>query len=116
VWFQVLDNHGNLSHSAYVSKAGKILVASCSADAITVRPVGTPFPPTSESEWPLAYTITISLGADKGHLELTATGHSAILQAPIYRRWLGTVEGSINGGPVLTGYGIWEDANILRAL
>ncbi|KAJ7268398.1 hypothetical protein C8J57DRAFT_1325054 [Mycena rebaudengoi] len=71
VWFDFLGPDGLEYVSAYAAKAGKIVIASCDAGSIRVRPVGrnTAYPPTISSERPDGYHITLDLPGD-GVLEM----------------------------------------------
>ena len=53
---------------------------------------------------------------EEGTLEVTASAEQTILNVPIYHRWIGSVTGSLNGGPNMTGVGLWEEINLLNPL
>jgi hypothetical protein len=105
VWFDTLSTDGNEYVSAYVSKDGVVFVASCDAGSITVRPSGNAtYPPLISDPLPDGFTIEIDLGYDGTmNLEVTAGIISVAAPGGVYTEWVGTMAGSVNGGPQLTG-------------
>ena len=105
MWFDFLDLSGNEYVSAYVAQDGQILTASCTTNSIKVRPAGEndTYPPTVTSGNPEGYSIIIDLGNDE-ILSVNATAKTVLLQAEtLYTRSSGSLEGRLNGGPLLTG-------------
>lgn len=88
---------------------------SCTAGSVMVRPIGTTYPPIGDGQFPTGFTISIPVGF-VGTLEVVATVTRTILDVPFYQRWIGTVAGSLNGLPVSTGVGLWEEINLLDTL
>ncbi|KAJ7268380.1 hypothetical protein C8J57DRAFT_1181335 [Mycena rebaudengoi] len=97
VWFDFLGLDGLEYVSAYAAKAGKIVVASCGAKSIRVRPVGrnSTYPPTISSKRPDGYHITLGLPGD-GVLEMdVAVAAPIVVGVPIYARSVGRTSGFI---------------------
>lgn len=115
VWFDFIDNNFVNTVSAYAAKDGKIITASCEEGSIEVRPVDGPYPPIGDGKFPSGYTINMDLG-EEGYLNATVTKKLTIIDPPVYERWTGTIKGSINGGPEMTGVGLWEEVNLQNSL
>ncbi|KXH68834.1 hypothetical protein CSAL01_00102 [Colletotrichum salicis] len=115
VWFDFIDDDLANTVSSYASKDGKIITASCKEGAVKVRPVDGPYPPVGDGKFPSAFNIVMDLGKE-GILNATVTREVAVMEVPIYERWPGPAIGSINGGPEMTGVGLWEEVNLLNPL
>ncbi|KAL2876525.1 hypothetical protein SGCOL_008334 [Colletotrichum sp. CLE4] len=115
VWFDFIDDELVNTVSSYASKDGKIITASCKEGAVKVRPVDGPYPPVGDGNFPSAFNIVMDLGKE-GILNATVTRELTVLEVPIYERWTGPAVGSINGGPEMTGVGLWEEVNLLNSL
>jgi len=106
VWFDTLGIDGTEYVSSYVSKDHKIIVSSCAAGSIKVRPTGSnnQYPPTLSSGLPSGFNITIDLG-HKGTMDVQVAVGAIALSAPgdLYTEWVGTLTGSVNGGSELSG-------------
>ncbi|KAJ7233656.1 hypothetical protein C8J57DRAFT_1576175 [Mycena rebaudengoi] len=97
VWFDVLGLDGVEYVSAYAAKDGKIVVASCGAESIRVRPTGrnSTYPPTISSRRPDGYHITLDLPED-GVLKMDVVNSASLVEGvPIYARFIGRTSGSI---------------------
>ena len=107
VWLDALDPDYNEYASGYVAYQGQILVAEC--DNMKVRPIGenATFPPTSESLLPDRFKITVDV-PELGPLEAQLTPNLATLTKPGYGRWIGSVNGSVNGVIYDTGVSGFE--------
>ncbi|RAK85133.1 hypothetical protein BO79DRAFT_156688 [Aspergillus costaricaensis CBS 115574] len=107
VWLDALDPAYNEYASGYVAYQGQILVAEC--DNMKVRPIGenATFPPTSESLLPDGFKITVDV-PELGLLEAQLTPNLATLTKPGYGRWIGSVNGSVNGVTYDTGVSGFE--------
>ncbi|KXH52980.1 hypothetical protein CNYM01_07369 [Colletotrichum nymphaeae SA-01] len=115
VWFDFIDDESFNTVSSYASKDGEIITASCKEGAVKVRPVDGPYPPVGDGKFPSAFNIVMDLGKE-GILNATVTREVTVMDVPIYKRWTGPAKGSINGGPEMTGVGLWEDVNLLNPL
>lgn len=104
VWFDALDWAGDEYVSGYVVQDGKVLEASCTAQAVTVRPWGinSTYPPTLATGLPEGLEATFDLGNGTTLAANVTTGAVAVF-SPGYLRALGTVEGGIVGGEMYTG-------------
>jgi hypothetical protein len=103
VWFDTIDTDRKEYVSAYVSKDDKIIASSCTATALKVQPVGSPYPPSINSSDPSGYTINMDLG-DEGVLSANLNTTTIILDGGMtYKRWAGILSGSMNGGEVREG-------------
>lgn len=114
VWFSVLTPTGANPVSTYVSKDHKILTASCNAGSITVRPTGAndEYPPSAGNPPPGGYTISTVI-EDEGRKVLNASVDvSAVVASTgptgLYYRMIGSIKGSIEHGPELTGVALFE--------
>ncbi|KAE9365283.1 hypothetical protein N431DRAFT_387394 [Stipitochalara longipes BDJ] len=110
VWFDTLGADGNEYVSSYVSKHDKIIVSNCDAGSIKVRPSGvnSTYPPTVSTGNPGGFTIKIDLGTE-GTMNVDVTATAVTLQgANLYTEWIGSINGSVNGGVQLTGVALFE--------
>jgi len=105
VWADTFDLDGNEHVSAYVSKNGEIITASCYEHSVRVRPSGVDdtFLPTDSLEDSGDYTVKMVLGPGLVlHVNVTSTVVLADTGS-LYTRWAGSLAGSLNGGSVITG-------------
>ncbi|KAI9046947.1 hypothetical protein LZ554_009022 [Drepanopeziza brunnea f. sp. 'monogermtubi'] len=106
VWFSYLPRVGPERVSSYIAHDdGTILAASCAADAVRVRPTGpnSQYPPTQRSGYPSGFRVDFTL-ADGRTLNVTVRAESLIADAgAVYGRWMGGVEGRLDGGRLITG-------------
>ncbi|KAF2723130.1 hypothetical protein K431DRAFT_319234 [Polychaeton citri CBS 116435] len=115
VFFDALDPSypGSASEhfSAYVARDGKIVSASCGTESAIVRPVGgdDTYPPTVTSEIPAGYSITFT-DVEGKTMWINATNLATSYDgAPIYARFLGTLQGGFVGDEqVLSGVAQYE--------
>lgn len=84
---------------------GKVIGSTCTT-GLKVRPVGTPYPPTVLDPNPDALTINMTLN-DGSILFATVNQTSIQNDVVLYTRWIGTIEGTING-ETSTGSAVWE--------
>lgn len=105
VWFDAIDHNGVESVSGYVLKDGEVVGSTC--DALAVRPVGTPYPPTLLSLDPDQYTIKMKLN-DGTKLSATVSTVATQINVVEYIRWIGTIEGTV-GDEAYTGSALWEE-------
>ncbi|KAL4893656.1 hypothetical protein BDV59DRAFT_207480 [Aspergillus ambiguus] len=107
VWLDALDTNYNEYASGYVAYQGQILVAECGN--MKVRPTGenATFPPTSDAPVPDGFRITVDV-PELGLLEAQLTPNLATLEKPGYGRWIGSVNGTINGVTYDTGVAGFE--------
>ncbi|KAJ7796076.1 hypothetical protein B0H13DRAFT_2510203 [Mycena leptocephala] len=94
VWFDFLDVTGTEFVSAYASKNGGILAASCALGSITVRPTGpnSTYPPIITTPNPTGYHISLDLGHTEGTLEVDVAVLTNIIGAnPVYARFIGNM-------------------------
>ena len=85
-------------------------MSSCDAGSIKVRPSGVnnTYPPTISTGNPGGFTIEIDLGREGSlHVDVTATA-VASPALNLYTEWIGTVNGSVNGGEQLSGVALFE--------
>ncbi|KAL4906209.1 hypothetical protein BDW74DRAFT_177229 [Aspergillus multicolor] len=109
VWYDSLTPNGDEVVSAYVSRNGEILTASCEPGAIEVRPYGdnSTYPPTSSLEPATGYRINATL--PEGQLELeTQYIYIVLMDGRYYQRFTGNITGSLNGEDLPDGTGLWE--------
>ncbi|CZR53415.1 uncharacterized protein PAC_03293 [Phialocephala subalpina] len=106
VWFDFLAVNGTEYVSAYVSKNNKILASSCTPGSIKVRPTGAnaDYPPTVYTGNPGGFSILVDLN-DGGEMSFNVSTDSIVAGAAgmVYTRWTGVLNGSLNGGKVMTG-------------
>ena len=95
--------------SSFVSKHDKIIVSSCDAGSIRVRPSGnSPYPPKISTPNPTGFTIEIDLG-EEGVMNVEVTAEAISLAAGgLYTEWVGTMTGSVNGGKQMEGVASFE--------
>jgi hypothetical protein len=98
VWFDAFDKAGVEYFSGYVAKDGKVLLGSCGANAVVVRPWGanSEFPPKMGTGIMQGVEMTFDLGHGKtfwANVTTTAT----VIDIGVYVRTLGTVTGGLNG-------------------
>jgi hypothetical protein len=100
--------------SATVSKHGKFVELSCAEKAVVVRPWGgnDAYPPTAGSAPPLGLELTFRLGRND-ILRLNVTNNLIIDDEPVYQRFIGSVEGRVNGGNVMEGRVLWEQFKLI---
>ncbi|KAJ5350645.1 hypothetical protein N7541_008372 [Penicillium brevicompactum] len=110
VWLDALDTNYNEYASGYVAYQGQILVAEC--DNMKVRPNGkdATFPPTSDSLLPEGFKITVDV-PELGLLEAQLTPNLATLEKPGYGRWIGSVNGTVDGAAYHSGVSGFEMFN-----
>ncbi|EKD14352.1 hypothetical protein MBM_07582 [Drepanopeziza brunnea f. sp. 'multigermtubi' MB_m1] len=102
VWFSYLPRAGPERVSSYIAHDdGTVLAAGCTADAVRVRPTGQ-YPPTQRSGYPSGFRVDFRL-ADGRTLNVTVRAESLIADAgAVYGRWMGGVEGRLDGGRMIT--------------
>jgi hypothetical protein len=95
--------------SSFVSKHDKIIVSSCDAGSIRVRPSGnSPYPPKISTPNPTGFTIEINLG-EEGVMNVEVTAEAISLAGGgLYTEWVGTMTGSVNGGKQMEGVASFE--------
>lgn len=111
VWFSTLTPSSNVEGSeyvsAYVSKNGKLITASCAPNSAKVRP-DTAYPPTQSTPQPTAFSLELDLGHE-GILSVNVTTHLVLLNGPpSYIRWSGSMEGKVRGEELKSGYALYE--------
>ncbi len=115
VWFDFLDLAGQESASAYAAKDGKLLTASCAANAVVVRPAGAnyEYPPSDADGSPDGFSVVMDLGPE-GILRANVTVESVLAQGGnFYQRFAGSVVGSIDGGePITGGVALFEEVKL----
>ncbi|KAJ5035031.1 uncharacterized protein L3040_008293 [Drepanopeziza brunnea f. sp. 'multigermtubi'] len=102
VWFSYLPRAGPERVSSYIAHDdGTVLAAGCTADAVRVRPTGQ-YPPTQRSGYPSGFRVDFRL-ADGRTVKVTVRAESLIADAgAVYGRWMGGVEGRLDGGRLIT--------------
>lgn len=108
VWFDGLDAEDQEFVSGYVvdTSNGEVVGSTCSLAALSVRPVGTTYPPTLLTANPTQLSIAMTLG-DGRSLNATVTLSATQIDIGTYARWTGTMEGTI-GDDELEGAALWE--------
>ncbi|KAK7017398.1 hypothetical protein R3P38DRAFT_2987232 [Favolaschia claudopus] len=101
VWFDFLDITGEEFVSAYVTKNGRILTASCNLNSLSVRPTGadggSAYPPVISTPNPSGYHILLDIGKENGRMELNVDVVQDIIHPnPTYGRFIGNVRGHIS--------------------
>ncbi|KAH9207554.1 hypothetical protein DL95DRAFT_482702 [Leptodontidium sp. 2 PMI_412] len=112
VWFDVVGADGNEYISSYAALNGQIIATSCSPGSIRVRPTGrnSQYPPVITSGNPDGFRIDLDLGAAHGGmLSVNVTTKLAVSDVILYTRWIGTMQGSVSGGPVYNGIALYEE-------
>ncbi|KAK7059644.1 hypothetical protein R3P38DRAFT_2679231, partial [Favolaschia claudopus] len=95
VWFDFLDRTGTEYVSAYLAKNGKIIMATCAADSISVRPNdGSAFPPVLSTPNPAGYHISLKQGRMEADVQLV---RDLVDPTPAYGRFIGAVAARIDG-------------------
>ncbi len=84
-------------------------MSSCDAGSIRVRPSGnSPYPPKISTPNPSGFTIEIDLG-EEGLINMEVTAEAISTAADgLYTEWVGTMNGSVNGGKQMTGVASFE--------
>lgn len=113
VWFDTLDLAAPAAEyfSAYVARDGDVLLSSCAAGAVTVRPWGAndTYPPTVSSG--LMQGLEVVFALDDGETLVANVTRGTIVMDymdSVYIRALGSVTGGLEGGEVLEGRGVFE--------
>jgi hypothetical protein len=110
VWFDALTPEGVETRSAYLSKDNEILVSSCAAGSITVRPTGNnaTYPPHTPDGPPEGFHIEIEM-ARGGIFVVDVTPTSLLVNGlGLYYRWAGALKGGVQGGDTYTGTAVFE--------
>ena len=113
VWFDVLDPTGTEYVSAYAAQNGSIVSAQCGG--LKVRPAGanSTYPPVQSSGDPEGFRIELDLGG-VGVLEVNVTNVLVAVQGEdYYTRWLGRIEGGLNGTDSWEGVSLHEEFRLL---
>lgn len=110
VFFDMIDAQGTERAGGYVLQEGKVVGSTCSTTGLQVRPVGTPYPPTLLSPNPDALTINMTLN-DGSTLYAIVNQTAAQADAGLYSRWIGTIDGTVNGVSS-SGSALWEQFKI----
>lgn len=91
----------------YVLKDGEVVASTC-AGGMSVRPVDAPYPPTLLSPNPAQGKYRIQIDLDDGtSLDALLTSKAVQVEAVLYTRWIGTIEGTV-GGVTAVGSAVWE--------
>ncbi|KAL4772045.1 hypothetical protein BDW60DRAFT_207428 [Aspergillus nidulans var. acristatus] len=109
VWYDSLTPSGDEAVSAYVSRNGEILAASCEPGAIEVRPYGdnSTYPPTTSTEPATGYRISTSL--PQGQLVVYAQYIYIVLaDGRYYQQFTGSITGTLDGEDLPVGIGLWD--------
>ncbi|KAL4741689.1 hypothetical protein BDV11DRAFT_203396 [Aspergillus similis] len=109
VWYDSLTPSGDEVVSAYVSRNGAILAASCESGAIKVRPYGdnSTYPPTTSTEPATGFRISASL--PEGQLVVHAQYiYMVLADGRYYQRFTGNMTGTLNGEELPHGTGLWD--------
>jgi hypothetical protein len=110
VWFDTLGVDGKEYVSSYVSKHDKIVVSSCDAGSIKVRPngVNSEYPPKVSTGNPGGFTIEIDLGKE-GVMNVDVKVAAVALQGlTLYTEWVGTMTGNVDDGKQMIGVASFE--------
>lgn len=95
--------------SSYVSQNGTVIVSSCEAGAIKVRPTGenSTYPPTTTSGTPNGFVIDISMG---DNINMTVNVEGILIETGDgeYLRGLGKSWGTMAGKELTNGIAIWD--------
>ncbi|KAL2825793.1 hypothetical protein BDW59DRAFT_70177 [Aspergillus cavernicola] len=108
VWVDALAQSGDNHLAAYVSKEGELITASCQPGSILVRPYGdnSTYPPTQSTGAPTGFSIEITI--PEGQLELKAEYIHITVDSDLYRRFTGTLTGTLDGESLPDGIALWE--------
>jgi hypothetical protein len=109
VWYDSLTPSGDEAVSAYVSRNGEILAASCEPGAIEVRPYGdnSTYPPTTSTEPATGYRISTSL--PQGQLVVYAQYiYMVLADGRYYQQFTGSITGTLDGEDLPVGTGLWD--------
>ncbi|KAL4756935.1 uncharacterized protein BDW70DRAFT_164018 [Aspergillus foveolatus] len=109
VWYDSLTPSGDETVSAYVSRNGAILAASCEPGAIEVRPYGdnSTYPPTTSTDPATGYRISASL--PQGQLVVYAQYIYLVLaDGRYYQQFTGSITGTLDGEDLPVGTGLWD--------
>lgn len=105
MFFDMIDPTGAEKVGGYVLKDGEVVGSTCTT-GLTVRPVGTKYPPTLLSAIPKALTVNMTLN-DGSALNAVLTEKETQINVGLYVRWIGTIESTIDG-VLETGSAVWE--------
>ncbi|KIW16895.1 hypothetical protein PV08_04085 [Exophiala spinifera] len=105
VFFDMIDPSNNEKVGGYVLKDGQVVGSTCTT-GLQVRPVDAPYPPTLTGANPTQLTITMTLN-DGSILNATVTELATQIDVGLYTRWIGTIEGTVNG-VTSSGTALWE--------
>lgn len=102
----MIDPTGAEKVGGYALKDGEVVASTC-AGGVTIRPVGTQYPPTITSTVPNALTLNMTM--DDGSI-LSAVLNETETQVNIglYVRWIGTITGTVGGVTQTPGSALWE--------
>ncbi len=115
VWFDFLSVNGTEYVSLYLSKANRIIVSSCTPGSIKVRPWGgdDTYPPKVESGLPAGFGIEANLGRGKSASFNVTIGMVGLDAAPVYNKWIGSVEGVVEGVHYEDGTALLEQFKVV---
>lgn len=113
VWFDTLDLASPAVEyfSGYVALDGEVLLSSCDAGAVTVRPWGAndTYPPTVASGLMQGLDVVFDLGGGETLVANVTRGTIVMdYMDSVYIRALGSVTGGLEGGEVFEGRGVFE--------
>jgi hypothetical protein len=101
----MIDPTGAERVGGYALKNGVVVGSTCTT-GVTIRPVGTPYPPTLITAVPTALTLNMTL-TDGSVLNAVLTEKEPQINIGPYIRWIGSIEATIDG-VTETGSAMWE--------
>lgn len=105
VFFDMIDPTGANKVGGYALKNGEVVGSTCTT-GVTIRPVGTPYPPTLITAVPSALTLNMTLN-DGSILSAVLTEKETQINIGLYIRWIGSIEATIEN-VTETGSAMWE--------
>jgi hypothetical protein len=111
VWYNLLDYEGNESRRSYVVKNGKVVLVSCSSNALVVRQKGgkAAWPPTTGLLETDGILVNFTL-PDRQILAIDVTTELIVRdEKGAYQRANGKLKGGIAGGEVFEGRAHYEE-------
>ncbi|KAL2836924.1 hypothetical protein BJY01DRAFT_251717 [Aspergillus pseudoustus] len=114
VWIDILTPGGDNHLSAYVSRDGEILVASCEAGSIRARPYGAnaTYPPLFTSGAPTGFEVDFE--TPEGLLSLRTETVYLTYEGLPFRQWSGFLTGTLDGEEIPRGVAIWQQSAAAR--
>lgn len=111
MWSRVTVPDGTEYATIYVSANQKILTASCNTTSFSLTPMYKNGNATTGTLTGYALEVNLVSG-DALHVQVNIQ-QVAVDSAPVYRRWIGTMVGRLNGGNIIKdGVALFEEFDL----